>query len=283
MSDRNRVPGPEQQGPDHEDQDGARSPRGSALPAAVRATWGTPAGKVLALVPAVLALGVGLAAGAAAGGGGGSTPPVSMPGQTVTITTGEATPPTSPGGTESTTAGPSSPGASNTSGPTGTGSPAQPPTQDTTSAGTVSLISLTPVTGAWQSRDANPMINGAVQQFFLDQDLPQVQSQGDLGYNLGRDYTKFTGQIGLDDTSAESTLHPSIEIDGDGLKIATYTPTLGHPVQINIDVTGVLRLDIKYTSPHVQNSYNIAGTLVLGNGQLTTIPGYHPPAPSSTR
>ncbi|GAA2000762.1 hypothetical protein GCM10009838_77950 [Catenulispora subtropica] len=149
--------------------------------------------------------------------------------------------------------------------------------------GTVSLVSLTPASGPWTSRIANPMINGTLQQFFIDQDLPEVQSEGDIGYNLGRDYTRFTGQLGLDDNSPESTLHPSIEIDGDGLKLATFTPTLGHPAQVNIDVSGVLRLDIKYTSPHAQVSANTAGTLVLGNGQLTPVPGYHPPPPTSSR
>ncbi|MEY9935432.1 hypothetical protein ABH926_010114 [Catenulispora sp. GP43] len=249
----------------------------------VRAAWRTPGGKILAVIPAVVALIVGGAVGTALGGGGGSTTTAGPPGPTVTVTAPGATSAISGdgGGTGATGDG----AGTGTGTPTGTGTgsqPATPLTPNTTEIGVVPLSDLTPAGGAWKSQDANPMLNGTLQQFTIAQDLQDANNNGDVGYNLGRDYTKFTGLIGLDDNSAKSTLHPTIEIDGDGDKIATFTPTLGHPAQINLDVSGVLRLDIKYVSLDSDGIGSIAGTLILGNGQLTTVAGYHPPPPSSS-
>ena len=250
----------------------------------VRAALQTPGGKILAVVPPVVALIVGGALGAIfGGGGGGSTPSAGAPGPTITVTAPGATSAISGdgGGTGATGTGT----GTGTGTPTGTGTgsqPATPLTPNTTEIGVVPLSDLTPAGGAWKSQDANPMLNGTLQQFTIAQDLQDANNNGDVGYNLGRDYTKFTGLIGLDDNSAKSTLHPTIEIDGDGDKIATFTPTLGHPAQINLDVSGVLRLDIKYVSLDSDGIGSIAGTLILGNGQLTTVAGYHPPPPSSS-
>lgn len=249
----------------------------------VRAAWQTPGGKILAVIPAVVALVVGGAVGTAFGGGGGSRPSagavVAGPTDFVTVTASGTAPDSGSGNPGSGSSG-SSPAT-----PTGTAGGSTPgvlPTPNPTQVGVVPLVDLTPAGGAWKSQNANPMINGTLQQFSIIQDLPETNANGDVGYNLGRDYTKLTGLIGLDDNSPKSTLHPTVEIDGDGLKIATFTPTLGHPAQISLDVTGVLRLDIKYTSLDADSTYLNGGALILGNGQLTTVPGYHPPAPSSS-
>lgn len=280
MSDPNNSPGPGGGGPAGPEQEYTDNAPGAMDH--VRAAWQMPGGKLLAAVPAVVALIVGGALGTTLGGGGGSknTAAVTSPGQTDTVTVTGSEPATGPSSSLSGT----SPAT-----PTGTGTGTGPGSQTSTSPstnptqiGVVPLVDLTPASGAWQSRNANPLLNGTLQQFSIIQDIPELNSNGDVGYNLGRDYTKFTGLIGLDDNSPKSTLHPTIEIDGDGLKIAAFTPTLGHPAQINLDVTGVLRLDIKYTSLEADGSDNTGGQLILGNGQLTTVPGYHPPAPSSS-
>jgi hypothetical protein len=252
----------------------------------VRAAWQTPGGKILAVVPAVVALVVGGALGTAfLGGGSKPSATVAVEGPTAYVTVTASGP--APGSTSGSGVS-GNPGSGSSGGgpatPTGTAgsSSAGLPTPNPTQVGVVPLVDLTPAGGAWKSQNANPMINGTLQQFSIVQDLAQATVSGDVGYNLGRDYTKFTGLLGLDDNSPKSTLHPTVEIDGDGLKIATFTPTLGHPAQINLDVTGVLRLDIKYTSLDSDNIASTAGALILGNGQLTTVPGYHPPAPSTS-
>lgn len=287
MNDRNKMPGPDQKIPPGADPDaptGGGGGFGSSLQK-VRDAWTLPGGKLLAAVPAAVALVAGLVIGTSLGGN--STTTVAVPGPTVYVTASGAAASNPDTGasqdTGSSAATPTSSGAatdaSGASGSAAANLPAPNPSQ----VGTVSLISLTPANGAWQSSNGSPMINGTLQQFAIAEDLPDGNTNGDLGYNLGRDYTKFTGLLGLDDNSPMSSTHPSVEIDGDGLKIASYTPTLGHPAQININVTGVLRLDIKFTSPMSENIARPAATLVLGNGQLTTIPGYHPPVPTATR
>lgn len=274
-------------GPDHEGSGGDVGAMDH-----VRAAWQTPGGKLLAVIPAVIALILGGAAGAVVGGGGGSKKPeiVSAPGPTdfVTVTATGTSSAGSDGSNGSNGSGAGSSGSTTASGtgtPTGTpagSAAASLPSANPTQIGVVPLVDLTPASGPWKSRNASPTLNGALQQFAIIQDLEDANTNGDVGYNLGRYYTKFTGVIGLDDNSPKSTLHPTIEIDGDGLKIATFTPTLGHPAQISLDVTGVLRLDVKYISLDSDGNDSVAGSLVLGNGQLTTVPGYHPPAPSSS-
>jgi len=149
------------------------------------------------------------------------------------------------------------------------------------SSGTELLVNLAPASGAFQAQDASPVINGKAQKFAIAQDLQGYTTSGDLAYNLGRHYLHFTGLIGIDDNSPDGQVAPMIEIEGDGVKLATYTPTLGHPDQININVKGVLRLDIRWINNVNGNSANVTGTLAIGNGQLTTVPGYVPPPPAS--
>lgn len=283
MTERNDTPGTgwgNPAGPDRNRPDGA----GGALDH-VKNAWRTPGGKLLTVVPAVVALLVGSVLGMSFGGGSKTTKTVT-PGPTSFVTTTATTTAAGPA-TSSATSGASAPGpfGTATGTPTGTTPPSatdSSPSPSSTGVGVVPLVDLAPAGGAWQSRDANPMINGTLQQFSIMQDIAEYNVNGDVGYNLGRYYTKLTGQIGLDDNSAKSTMHPTVEIDGDGLKIATFTPTLGHPAQINLNVSGVLRLDIKYTSLDSDNYGAVGTTLILGNGQLTTVPGYHPPAPSSS-
>jgi hypothetical protein len=277
MNDRDQMPGPGRQSPPDVDPD---APGGGGFGAAlqnVRGAWAAPGGKLLAVVPAAAALVVGLVIGNSAGE---STTTVAIPGPTVYVTATDA--PQGNQDSASTSASTSTDGVPGSPVATGSVVPGQP-VPESTGIGTVSLISLTPATGAWQSSDGSPMINGALQQFAIAQDLQDATTTGDLGYNLGRDYTRFTGLLGLDDNSPMSSTHPAVEIDGDGLKLASYTPTLGHPAQINVNVSGVLRLDIKFTSPMSENIARPAAVIVLGNGQLTTIPGYHPPVPTATR
>lgn len=283
MTERNDTPGTgwgNPAGPDRNRPNGA----GGALNH-VKNAWRTPGGKLLTVVPAVVALIVGGVLGMSVGGGSKTTNTVT-PGPTSFVTTTATT--TAPGAAPSsaTSSGSAAAPLGTASGtPTGTTAPSatgSSPSPSSTGVGVVPLVDLTPAGGAWQSHNASPMINGALQQFSIMQDIAQYNVDGDVGYNLGRDYTKFTGLLGLDDNSAKSTMHPTVEIDGDGLKLATFAPTLGHPAQISLNVSGVLRLDIKYTSLD-STGYNAPGTtLILGNGQLTTVPGYHPPAPSSS-
>lgn len=167
----------------------------------------------------------------------------------------------------------------------GTASVATTPMPGASGIGTVNLTDLTPASTTFNDPDKSPLLNGKAQLLAISTYVGGNTIgacgylTGDAAYNLGRNYTKFTALIGVDDTSADEKLDPAVEIDGDGLKLADYTPTLGHPAQVSVNVTNVLRLDIKYTDAGAACSVNY---LVVGNGLLSTVPGYTPPAPSPT-
>ena len=188
-----------------------------------------------------------------------------------------------------------SPAVATSAAPTGTltssGSPSASasgstaPLVNPSGIGTVNLTDLTPASTTFTNPDTNPLLNGKAQLLSISSyvggnpDGGCVGTTGDAEYNIGRDYTKFTALIGVDDNSTDEQLNPSVEIDGDGLKLAVYTPTLGHPAQVSVNVTNVLRLDIKYTDAGAPCNINY---LVVGGGELTTVPGYSPPTSSPT-
>ena len=149
--------------------------------------------------------------------------------------------------------------------------------------GTVSLVDLTAVSGSFDNGDKSPTVDGKSQLQALSATLDSCSNtvSGDAQYNLGREYTQLTAELGVDDNSAVQTTAPSVEIDGDGLKLGVWTPTLGKPADITVNVTGVLRLDIKWSDPGLTCDDYAASYLVVGNGQLTTGPNYVASSPSA--
>ena len=256
---------------------GLGGPGGPARVGAIRhlrGAWSTGGGKIFVTFCFAVTLAAGIAIGR-----------VVVPDKAAAVQTGAAAG-TVPGAVQTTASGvgvgdgaqgagvtPAAPGGDG-SGPTG-------PTVGPSGIGTVSVVNMTPASGAFNSGDASPMLNGKPQLLSLTSSVGGCYgaTSGDAQYNLSRDYTVFSALTGIDDNSASSTLEPTIEIDGDGLKLAVYTPTLGHPIQITVDVSGVLRLDVKWTDPAA--GCGMSGTLVFGDAQLTTIAGYRPPAPTA--
>jgi hypothetical protein len=151
-------------------------------------------------------------------------------------------------------------------------------TPTTPSANTTALTSLTPVSGAFQSTDTSPALGGKPQRQAIVQDLGCTAS-GDTQYNLAVGYSTFSAMVGLDDSSPDAKVDPTVEVDGDGRQLGTFTPTLGHPAQITLDVTGVLRMDIKWSYQRPV-TYPIPITctpnafLVVGSGQLGSVSGH---------
>jgi hypothetical protein len=146
-----------------------------------------------------------------------------------------------------------------------------------TGVGTVSLVNLTPVADGFDQGDKSPVLNGQAQVLALSASFDgcSYTHSGDAEYNLSRSFTLLTGLLGVDDNSADQSAAPTVEIDGDGSKLGAYTPTLGKPIQLSVNVTNVLRLTIKWSDPGIACVGNHELTyLVLGNGQLTTGPGY---------
>jgi hypothetical protein len=152
-------------------------------------------------------------------------------------------------------------------------------------ADTVSLSTFTPVSGGFDNEDSNPVVNGNSQLYALSAGIDGCNGDttGDVQYNLGRDYTQFAALLGIDDNSPSQSAAPTVEIDGDGQKLGTWTATLGKPTTLTVNVTNVLRMDIKWTDPGLTCPNGIGQAfLVFGNGQLTPVPGYVATTPSST-
>lgn len=69
---------------------------------------------------------------------------------------------------------------------------------------------------------------------------------GSYQYDLGRHFRKLTSKVGLSDNSDNNT-KVLFEVFVDGRKVFSKTTTLGKPVALNVDLTGVLRLRVDAT------------------------------------
>ncbi|HHW40617.1 MAG TPA: hypothetical protein GXX19_05620 [Syntrophomonadaceae bacterium] len=70
-------------------------------------------------------------------------------------------------------------------------------------------------------------------------------AQGKASFNLGGNYRRITGLMGIDDNYAFSSTHVSIY--GDGKLIKRYDLDPGDlPIKLDLDVTGVTRLDFEF-------------------------------------
>jgi hypothetical protein len=245
----------------------------------LHAAWLTVGGKIMISFLALVALVAGVAIGH-----------FILPAKTTTAATAAlapvqsqtTAPPTAPDSAPAVTDVTSSPSADAAAdGASG----AAVPGPNATGVGTVDLVNLTPATGAFSSGDKDPTVNGQVQLLPLVQDVGCGNAvSGDIGYDLGRDYTNLSMLLGIDDESTVAGVSPTLEVDGDGVKLQLYTPTLGHPVNVSLNVTGVLRLDFHWSYQTTLSCYYnspAAGTIVFGNPQLTTVAGYRPSPPAT--
>lgn len=72
-----------------------------------------------------------------------------------------------------------------------------------------------------------------------------VEDAESAEYNLGRDYRRFEGTIGLSDSVEDSSSTINFEVYCDGRKLFDKTLGLGKAVEVDVDVTGCLRLELK--------------------------------------
>lgn len=67
-------------------------------------------------------------------------------------------------------------------------------------------------------------------------------------YVLGRDYRRFVFTIGIDDNSSEAAVSVRFQVFGDGVPLYSGDLAYGEHATVKLDVTGVLRLQLKFTS-----------------------------------
>lgn len=123
------------------------------------------------------------------------------------------------------------------------------------------LADLSSLSGGSGTGDA--AVNG--QDFPTSVIVEMNPGPGDVAYNLGRSWQRFEATIGLDDSSPEGE-KVQFQVVADGHSLYTHVFSLGQSVAINLNVTGVLRLELKTT---LASSYINAAEAVWGNASLT--------------
>ncbi|MCY9783084.1 NPCBM/NEW2 domain-containing protein [Nocardiopsis sp. EMB25] len=158
---------------------------------------------------------------------------------------------------EPTAADPAEAGDEPTAGPgtdmTADPSPAESGAPDDTEPGTTLLTQLDPVDqdGRWTHDVGRAEMNARVYSRALVS--PEVcggdyaDCNGWVDYNLSRAYTSFTTTIGVDDTSSASET-VTFTVYADDESLISETVRLGETIDLDVDVTDVLRLRLEVES-----------------------------------
>ncbi|WP_460365998.1 NPCBM/NEW2 domain-containing protein, partial [Actinocorallia lasiicapitis] len=136
------------------------------------------------------------------------------------------------------------------------------------------LADLSPTSGElYDTNDGEKyLLSGSVQPHALGAGGSCYNTERLVEYDLGSHYERLIGVVGIDDTSPNSKGKVNLEVYGDGTKLATLSATLGKPADLNVSMTGVLRLRFRW----VMTDCAGRATFVLGNGQLVSADGYKP-------
>ncbi|MFJ9611593.1 NPCBM/NEW2 domain-containing protein [Kitasatospora sp. NPDC101176] len=89
------------------------------------------------------------------------------------------------------------------------------------------------------------------------------KSGGGIEFNLSKEWSKLTTTVGIEDSSKGRS--GSVTVYGDDHELSRQNVTLGDSVPISVDVTGVLRLRIAYTS----DGYCGQALIAVGDPVLT--------------
>jgi hypothetical protein len=131
------------------------------------------------------------------------------------------------------------------------------------------LAEKDPVAGAWGERSNTIKLGGKEYPYSLAAAVSGCydSTQGSIEYDLSNDYRKLTLTAGMDDKSQDSEVTTRLEILGDGQSLKTVTVKFRDAQEIDVDVTGVVRLQLRWqVPPQESNCWN--ASLVLGFPRL---------------
>jgi len=96
---------------------------------------------------------------------------------------------------------------------------------------------------------------------------PQTAS---VEYDLGRDFRRFQTTAGLSDDATADSVY-LLEVYGDGRKLASQQVGLGDVFDVDVDVTGILRLQLLVThlSGDDAKGTDRASVIVFGDARIT--------------
>lgn len=135
------------------------------------------------------------------------------------------------------------------------------------------LDTLDPVTDGF-AQGTND-VNGQKYPHALTSD---VYDSASTEFNLGRDYRRFQTTAGLSDSAEDSSSTINFEVYCDGRKLFDKTLGLGTAVDIGVDVTDCLRLELKN---QVVSGEAFGAPAVWGDARLLGIPS-EVPKPTET-
>ncbi|MGZ6799118.1 MAG: NPCBM/NEW2 domain-containing protein [Mycobacteriaceae bacterium] len=148
----------------------------------------------------------------------------------------------------------------------------------------VFLADMTPVQTSSSSSNVQTStvtMNGTTYAHAISGALDCGGTSDSYQYDLGRHFRTLTSKVGLSDDS-DSTTKVLFEVLVDGRKVFSQTTTLGKPVALNVDVTGVLRLDVVATMINTDCNYGTTKTAVWADAQLFGTPDEVPTSPDTS-
>jgi len=153
---------------------------------------------------------------------------------------------------------------------------------------TTYLDSLTPASGRWTNSQGE--IVGMKDKSYSHSVFARIDgcySKDSVEYNLNQGYRRFVATAGMANDSAYADLQVQFEIYADeGRILKTATVKLGEVVDLDLDVTKVLRLKIQWQPIRNRDSCYNSNAWVLGEAKLLGVAGEVPTSglpPTSTR
>lgn len=130
------------------------------------------------------------------------------------------------------------------------------------------LSDMRPVSGS--PRIGSRTINGVAYANSVAREFGGCAQSVNYGYDLGRNWSRFQATVGISDNSRSNSV-VQYEFYGDGRKLGnTVTSRLGTATPVNLDVSGVLRLELRAT--FVEGDKGLCsrpGNWVWGNARIT--------------
>ncbi|WP_394361966.1 protein kinase [Amycolatopsis sp. SB7-3] len=143
----------------------------------------------------------------------------------------------------------------------------------------VYLDELEPVRGEWSSQSAAGRVGGKVLTHTVHDELGCSNAAQAVEYNLAKGFRRLLATAGIDDDSRDTELKVQLEIFADGRKLTSSVLEYGKSIEVNVDLSGVLRLRVQW-QPLGSNSDCFGGTVDVGEARLLGLPGEVPSSSS---
>ena len=139
----------------------------------------------------------------------------------------------------------------------------------------VYLDELRSVNGGWTYSNGGGTSSMAGKTYLhsLGAYVGRCNSSNSVEYNLSKGFRQLTATTAIDDNSENAETVAQLEIFADNRPVFSETVTFGKPIPITLDLSGVLRLKIQWSTVRGNCSDNV---LAIGEATLFGLPGEMP-------